>query len=698
MNLKEGTYSRLINEGKEVLGSINRNSQEESTLNVIDINWIKCSFMVPDNELPNYIRKNRYYTRADSKFTDTTMGGNIGINPPPQFTRYCDPRRIGRRSDRSKVSVAHIGSDIGMGRYYSEAIDDNIQTLYLEFGVPKFNSLFSFYSRAVDNKQSIMANTARSPYPYMAGQAYGGVVALVAFGFIGLAIYGATFLLKAFMGSSSASYYSLKPAPVLYWNTVNSIMLQITTELGITIPSLMSAQDGKIGVPVKINQHDINELRELMPDLVTDGNFIDVYAIANRGQALVNEQLIKESKLLNNDGVTKSDYIGFVETEYTKPKEQTTSDMVTRLLQLSELFGYEDTDSKNSKEEQVKIDDPEKYSERNSGKDDLGTLNDPSNKTEKDTKNNFLKYFDATTHHGVKHVAFNVKYLNTVTESFNNSVTEIPAGETLKAMTGKSREFKFNMAGGNVFGETVTAIQNGMKDFVTGALESMTFGLSNIIPALMGGGYIDMPKMWDDSTIDLPKLNFELELYSPYGHPLSQIQRIYLPLSMLLAGTLPLATGRASYTSPMLCSAFLRGFTNISLGMITDLTIERGTGNLGFNRQGRALSYKITFSITDFSSMMSAPVNSGVGGAFLNSLDDENLLDRYIGTITGRSLHTNQYASSKFMLRTARLAMEKERLSSGAYWGMRAGDSIIGSAIEMLLKDTSIENLQGDNQ
>ena len=69
---------------------------------------------------------------------------------------------------------------------------------------------------------------------------------------------------------------------------------------------------------------------------------------------------------------------------------------------------------------------------------------------------------------------------------------------------------------------------------------------------------------------------------------------------MLLAGILPLSTGKASYTSPFLCQLYDRGRLQIRLGMIESLSITRGTTNLAFDKHGQALGIDVTFSVVEF--------------------------------------------------------------------------------------------------
>ena len=102
-----------------------------------DAQWVRQSFIVNVDDLDRVDQQNRTFSTANIKYTDTSPGGNFAINPPPQFTRYADPKPSpGSRAVGSK----------GMGRYYSEAIDDSSQIIYMRFGVPQFNSLTTFFT------------------------------------------------------------------------------------------------------------------------------------------------------------------------------------------------------------------------------------------------------------------------------------------------------------------------------------------------------------------------------------------------------------------------------------------------------------------------------------------------------------------------------------------------------------------------
>lgn len=106
---------------------------------------------------------NTFYTNASTKFVDTGIGGHIVCNPKPQFCRYGDPRNKGRVHSRNDVSPTDTSGNYGMGEFYSKAFDDNSEKLFIEAGVPEFNSLFSFYTRAIDINTATVVAEGRSP-------------------------------------------------------------------------------------------------------------------------------------------------------------------------------------------------------------------------------------------------------------------------------------------------------------------------------------------------------------------------------------------------------------------------------------------------------------------------------------------------------------------------------------------------------
>ena len=671
---------------------------KKDDVQIIDKDWISSRFMVPSKDLEEIDRNNRFWSSANNKFTDTSLGGNIGINSRPQFTRYADIRVPGRRMSRRPVSVNHRTGNIGMGRYYSEAIDDNSQTVFMEFGIPRFNSLFDFFSKSVDYVDSVVANTGRSPVGYRLGQLVGGVVALAAFPLITLSIWFAKTAIGLMTGHGAFNYYYLEPTMHTYWGTVNTIVTQMATEMGILIPQLMD--DGtsadKIGTPVTFDSKDMETLKELLPGVIGDNNYIDVFAIATRAQTLANRQMLKDKELFDSGASFKDDYVGYVKEKFSLEEANSagasTMDSINSAISFRKYldkvvvgdgpYGESIEDGKTNTGSTDTNTTATAPLDREAAKKAARFVKDSAGQypnTKDDTK---LKQFAAALDSGVReggaYAIFKVDYTGSVSESFSNTTGEIGTKGMLKSLASKSRDVKFSMSGGNIAGQAMADAAGYMKDFVMGGLDSVTFGASNVLQTLLGGGYIDIPKKWEDSTASFPEISYSMQLTSPYGNTISQLQNIYIPLAMLLAGTLPLATGRASYTSPFICSIFNKGIQNIKLGMITSLSITRGTSNLPFSNRWKALAVDVSFTVTDFSSVLAAPVNNSIFGIFSSPLEDDTGLANYIATLGSRDLLTSKYAVPKAKLRASRQIMGIEQALSPNSWGLRTGESLRG--------------------
>lgn len=679
-------YSRMVSIGtrageeKLIFKNNTATFDKDEKISKIDRAWLNSVFMISGADLDPIDAANRYYSSAELKFTDTTMGGNLGVNSRPQFTRYCDIRARGRRSDRSRTTVTQQGN-LGMGTYYSEAIDDNSLNLYLEFGVPKFNSLFSFFSRSIDPQAVIVARTGSSSIAYDAGKLIGGAAIFLMLPVISVSIWAIKALANVVLGDKPFNYYYLNPTMHTYWSTVNSIVMQMSTELGILIPTFMKESNaGGIGLPVKIDQDDMNEMHKLMPEIIGSDNYIDAFAIATRAQAMANKQLELERKMYESfsdseDGAksfVKSTMGTSVSNESGRSFKTWIQDVMT---QSGDLFQKKDTAKPTGgTPATTPSESPEMLSE-------IDKTNQNYKLTEDEKSEGYFdkaaKYFNAARLGGGGHAIFKVDYVGSVNESFSNSVTDVPAMSILKNISRSAKEVKFNLAGGNVVDGAGAAIE-ATKNALTGALDGLTMGLSNSLATLFGDAYIDIPKMWDDSTVSLPRLSYNMQLISPYGNVISQLQNIYIPLAMILAGTLPLATGKNSYTSPFICKAFLKGMHNVQLGMITDLSITRGTSNLAFNKQKRLLAIDVSFSITDFSQIMTAPIDSNLFGSSLSTtvnagIDENNVFGRYIATLASRDLLTDMYALPKAKIRLSRLKYKLDQNLSASFWAFRAG-------------------------
>lgn len=728
IDLSAGVSPIFKRSSGHIVNSTSFKDDPAEDIDVVDAEWVRSRFMVAGRDLSDIDRTNRFFTTAHWKFTDTTLGGHIAINPRPQYTRYADIRHGGRRAV-NEVTVQKDGgsnnqTNFGMGRYYSEAIDDNATTIFMEFGIPKFNSLITFFTRAVDGIDSYIAKHGRMPsqFLYEGAKWAGGTLTFVLFPLSTTLVWLAKRGVEAVqMGDNQFNFYYFQPAMHMYWSSVNAICTILCTELGIITPVLSggsTTQAQKMGTAMRFDQADFEEMRKVFPDVFKNGNYVDVFTVATRSQARANRMLLDEYEQYGNDQSSATDFVGYAkkfhnEKEYMSPGK-TVMDAVNYYSSFDgflgriiggkkggELYTKDLPITDNPAVQQVAATNPGgaagegaaagasvdksaaggtsdanvgQFVNRNSD----GSYDIALNESEKEYSTNFFKVVDATVRDGGMFVSFNVDYQGAVSESFSNSTGEIQTKDMIKSVAKGVQDMRFNFAGGSI-SETVDEVVGMAKSVVAGFLEGVTLGFSNVLATIFGGGYIDIPKKWEDSSMSLPSITYKTRLVSPYGNPLAQLQNIYIPLSCLLAGTLPMSVGKMSYTSPFLCRLFNKGVQKIDLGMITSLSIERGTSNLGFSKNKKALAIDVSWTVTDFSTMVTAPVSrTTFEKAFRVALEEEKPIHKYLSVVASRDFLTNRYAMPKIRLALARKIGELQSVTSQSYWGLKVGEKLNG--------------------
>lgn len=626
---------------------------------IVDDDWIKQSFLTdPNIEIDDLNKELRIYTSAEFKFEDSSLGGNHEINPRPQFTRYADARVKGRLFHREDTKITNIGGRHGMGHYYSEAIDDTSQVIHMRFGVPQFTSLTTFFTGFFDYRAAKIARTGRGEAGFFqsAGQAVGLVSLFIAWPV--LAISAIATAISFLMNRQTTRFYSLKPSMPIYWYAVNTMVNQIGVNRGLYPTSLDEASYGKPGEYYGIDKGSMKILSELMPDVFSENGGIDVYAVANRAKRVKNALDKALADTLNSDsGETYKGYVekflsaagGEPNDKYSGQKKSSIADALNSWFnssygKLSEKNKVENT---TAEESVIKFD---KETGQFAG----------------DSIDDMKQHINAEFDDGSQFASFRVDATGPIQDSFSNSFAENDLASKFNNISSAGKAAYFSFAGYNV-ADALAPVIGAMKDFTGGVLD--TVGFSGLL-ALGGSAFVDIPKNWENSTANLPKSNYTMTLISPYGNTISQMTNIYIPLCMLLAGALPLQTGKHSYTSPFLCEIYDRGRQQTRLGMIDSLSIQRGTSNLSFNKEGNPMAVEVTFSVADLSSVMSMPIVQRSIVDDINPLtamfDDVNTFTDYMNTLSSLTLTQQVYKFSVLQLRAAQKARRLERFTSKA--------------------------------
>lgn len=691
---------------------------------IIDSDWIGAAFLVDPIDLAPIDRLNRFWSTANLKFTDSSIGGNIAMNPPPQPCRLSDPRVGQRRTGGQRVTLG-VNTQMGMGPWYSEKIDDNSDLLYLQFGIPEFNSLVSFWSRAADYAKAVIVNTGRSPISYQIGSVVGGAAMFIAFPLVSTLVYGIKTLSRLISNTNPFAYYYLKPTMVDFWKSASILATSFAVEGGVLHPMFMNDNTtaDRIGVPVSLDTSDMEEFRKIMPNMFTPNGNIDLMHLVGRAQAIANMQMRIEREKFDEQGLlSTTDFMGYIqESTSLKRKGETATGILSALNEMLSLMELPDSVRKHPDIEKNNTIEKLEKTQLENGGDMLYGYQDPlvvndvgdsplTNEKEisnvkKDgfvarvtdfTKNwteGFKSSYDAAIRGGGQYLVLRVDHVGSLSDSGDNSTTEIQSGEWFKNISGASKQLSYSMSGGNIFANEAQ-IMGYVKDFAVGVLDKVTFGLaSGIAPMLAGGGNVLMPKMYDDSSFTPATTSFTIQCLAPSSDVISKLIHEWLVMAAIMAGAFPREIGGAAYGSPYLCSAFMKGKLNIPLGIIRSFTFTRGTANLAYDKLNRAMGFDITIEIEDLSPQMVAPVSSSYISSIFNSLDDFSAANRYISTICARDLLTNKWSIPRAKMKLSKALLLMDSATSSAYSAMAAG-SFLNPLLGGMLYENNLTLLQ----
>lgn len=273
-----------------------------------DEDWISRCFLLPKNTFKSdeYYKKEdyhwMYYSTADSKYTNTSIGGNFSINSPPSFTIFADPPTGLLHSSNSK-QVLSGGMGSGMGTYYSEAIDDNAHLVSFRFGMPEYKGLFTFFTGFYNADAALLGTQGRTSTRlfYFAGRVIGTMVSLG----LNLIIMAAQ-VWRLFLNRPHNNYYWVKEAMPLYWSRVQLICNRIAANMGLTpdgsdirddkgvnqLRNMGIVEDSAYDTNDEVIRRDasyaFNQVKDYMPELFNDSGGIDIYRVvlkANRMRA-----------------------------------------------------------------------------------------------------------------------------------------------------------------------------------------------------------------------------------------------------------------------------------------------------------------------------------------------------------------------------------------------------------------------------
>lgn len=640
---------------------------------LLDKQWAGHAFLAPPSALTDAVNnKRRYYTTSSRKFIDTTIGGHFAINPLPQFTDNCDLKH-----------KPIFSASEGVGRWWSEVLDDNSQLIHIRAGVPKFNSMMNFFGNFYNVYAGSMARTGRAPSVWFeVGRVAGFIGTLPLQPFI---LAGS--MIKFFANMPRSKYYYLKPAMYPYWYALSGYVNAMFVNLGLSPRFVNDAQKrffDPLSVPDKV---DIDQMHRIFPDIAMKNGGIDVFAMSTRAQRLANryhDMVNSALSGLTDDPAKRAD-------EFARIMQDGIDEGIKKL---------KDPGASLSEYEAAYLAFSGKYDPKKAIQSDADT-------TEQGYVDSMVEQGKAEARMGADFVTFRTNFTSSNSDSFNNQATESSIQSEVNAMSSKARMQRFNLADGNIAGPVGYAIEI-FADVAKGVLAAAQ--VEGFI-ALAGNAFADIQKVYESSSADLNRTSFTLHLRSWAADDWVRLQNLFIPLGAILALGLPRATGRSSYDGPPLLEVFNQGHTMIREGLVESISIERGVGDVGWAKGGKVLGIDVTVTIVDLSTILSMPINpgfdstSGVMTAAASALfgsageqamaalskstyGEDNKWTDYLATLGAIPLDVHINATRKWQLTMARTRAQFDQWKSPYHMASGLMSGMPGELIKMISQPT----------
>lgn len=626
------------------------------------------------NAVPTY-----FYSQGICR--DTSLGGNDAINCYPQFNETDDV------AEHPFLSLDSKDPQSGLGRVYAQTYNNLQQIMYLTFGVPRYNSLLSFYSNAMfADLAKIMINGGN-----FTGSTLGNLIGEAIGTYITLPVIPIVFIYNLFSGLTSipiTKYYDFSSAMPLYYRCVNGMLLHLCVNMGLVQDNFFllgenpTTDAGKVFDKLAMEkaaesfQDNQGSGTSGLPPIFQKYGF-DVYRILLKKYSYINAGLGVSGGSLpehNSDFTLVSDNMR--DEDKTPP---TTNSAKTNTTSTSTKSPSSSTASNGT-----------------SGGSST-TNNDVSSGSadgsiEKDIKyfgSNFITGFKSQLYDANLFIGFKVEKGIDTSESFSNETGQSSIAQAINSKIQSVRDAKFTFENGNVVGPLSAAL-NAVTGVVSGTLNSV--GLGSLDSIITGEGYLDFPEVWKDSSFS-KSYSFTVSLRSPYGDPVSIMQNLYFPLCLLFAGAAPRAIGQASYTAPFICRAYCKGMFAVPLGMITSMTIKRGADQFGWSILRLPTCIDISFEIKDLSASMFMPIADS--GSTLDAISQifstNSNFQEYLMTLSGMGLSERISWFRQLRLKANYLLGQvTEQKLNGFYWGASFGNTLPANAISVFMPMTKV--------
>lgn len=226
---------------------------------------------------------------------------------------------------------------------------------------------------------------------------------------------------------------------------------------------------------------------------------------------------------------------------------------------------------------------------------------------------------------GRKALAFYIDSETQISDTFGNSDTPSALASKVNGFSDMAREMQFLLGGASAAtGLQVDAIssqgllnnQENVGDITTNviggnsAMNQLLKQITGGFQTVLAGGKLIFPNIWSDSEF-FRSYDVNFKFVSPDYDDYSWYINILVPVCMLLGLVMPRQSGPNGFLSPFLVRAFYKGLFNCDMGLVTNLSIQKGAEG-GWTKSGLPTVVNCSMTIKDLYSNISMTESTNV--------------------------------------------------------------------------------------
>lgn len=239
-------------------------------------------------------------------------------------------------------------------------------------------------------------------------------------------------------------------------------------------------------------------------------------------------------------------------------------------------------------------------------------------------------------------IAFYIDSETQISESFSNNTGESLLANKVNETSDMGQELQYLLGGmSGATGKHFDKLKAENYDKTLEEFNKFTSKYNSLLPGnlmdtingglinIISGGKMMFPEIWKDSEFSR-SYDISIKLKTPDCDNLSWFLNIGVPLAHLIALTAPQQMGHNGYRSPFLVRGYYKGFFNCDMGIITNMSINKGDkGRWTLN--GLPTEVEVNLSIKDLYHVL---MISLYDSSILESFSNTAMMD-YIGNLCG---------------------------------------------------------------